>query len=83
MRRVTDVRALPLFRIWVRFEDGVEGEVDLSDMAGIDVFAQWETPGVFERVFVDPETWTVAWPGGLDLAPDALYVDVVNPPITA
>jgi hypothetical protein len=47
-----------------------------SDLAGKGVFARWREPGFFEQVVVDPESATVAWPGGIDLAPDALYEDV-------
>ena len=29
-----EVRALEPYRIWLRYDDGVEGELDLSDTAG-------------------------------------------------
>jgi hypothetical protein len=32
----------------------------------------------FEKVFVDPESETVAWPGGIDLCPDSLYEEVTG-----
>ncbi len=45
---VTAVRALKPYRIWVGFEDGLEGEVDLSDLAGRGVFQRWtENPSEF------------------------------------
>lgn len=67
------------FKIWVRFEDGLEGEVDLSDLAGKGVFSRWtEHPGEFSQVEVDEESGTVVWPGGLDVAPDRLYTDIVR-----
>jgi hypothetical protein len=37
------------------------------------VFEAARTPEGFARVEVDPETGTVVWPGGADLAPDSLY----------
>lgn len=76
--RIVEVEARRGYRVWVRFEDGVEGEVDLSALVGKGVFRQWEEEGEFEKVYVDSETWTIAWPGGIDLAPDALYEDVAR-----
>ena len=32
-------------RIWIRFQDGEEGEIDLSDLAGMGVFKAWEDRG--------------------------------------
>lgn len=32
-------------RIWLRFSDGSQGEVDLSDLVGLGVFQAWEAPG--------------------------------------
>lgn len=72
------VEARPAYRIWVRFEDGVEGEVDLADLVGRGVFKGLADPQEFGKVFVDPESRTVAWPGGLDLAPDELYREIAG-----
>lgn len=76
MHRIQKVQALNGYRIRIRFDDGLEGEVDLSDLVGKGVFAAWRDKGHFDAVFIDPESGTVAWPGGLDLAPDALYQDL-------
>lgn len=76
--RIDAVTPLEGYRIWIRFQNGVKGEVDLSDLAGKGVFHAWDEPGFFQRVFVDERSGTVAWPGGLDLAPDALYEDVAG-----
>jgi len=67
------------FKVWVRFENGVEGEADLSDLAGRGVFKRWtDNPAEFSEVSVDPESGTLIWPGGLDVAPDRLYSEVVE-----
>ncbi|MGH7545708.1 MAG: DUF2442 domain-containing protein [Gemmatimonadota bacterium] len=76
--RVEAVEARPKHRVWLRFEDGLEGQIDLSDLVGKGVFASWEDPAEFAKVFVDEETGTVAWPGGIDLAPDALYHELAG-----
>jgi hypothetical protein len=76
MHRIIEARALEDYRIWIRFADGLEGEIDLSDFVGKGVFAAWSDPAEFKKVYVDSETHTVAWPGGIDLAPDALYQDL-------
>lgn len=76
---VVAVEARPGFRVWVRFENGVEGEADLSDLAGRGVFKRWtDDPSAFAEVCVDPESGTLTWPGGLDVAPDRLYSDVIR-----
>ena len=67
------------FKVWVRFENGVEGEADLSDLAGRGVFKRWtDNPAEFSEVSVDPESGTLIWPGGLDVAPERLYSEVIE-----
>lgn len=76
---VVAVEARPGFKVWVRFENGVEGEADLSDLAGRGVFERWtKNPAEFTEVSVDPNSGTLTWPGGLDVAPDRLYSDVLR-----
>jgi hypothetical protein len=74
--QIEEAEARPGYRLWVRFADGVEGEVDVSELVGKGVFSAWEDPQVFQSVEVDAESGTVVWPGGLDLAPDALYREI-------
>jgi len=76
LHRIVEARARRDYRVWIRFADGTEGEVDLSDLVGKGVFERWSDPREFEKVYIDAETGTIAWPGGLDLAPDRLYRDV-------
>lgn len=74
---IVEAEARSGFRLWVRFEDGTEGEADLSHLAGQGVFARWSRdPSEFERVSVDAASGTVVWPGGLDVAPDRLYQEI-------
>jgi Protein of unknown function (DUF2442) len=73
MPRPTDVRALPHYRIWLRYDDGVEGEVDLSDLAGRGVLAAWNDPTHFNAVRLTSHG-AIEWSPDLDLCPDAMYL---------
>jgi len=75
---VVEAKPLPGYRLWLRFSNGLAGEVDLSHLAGRGVFERWLEPGEFEKLSVDPEAGTVVWPGGLDVAPDALYERIAS-----
>ena len=52
-----------MIKVWIRFDDGEEGEVDLSDMVGQGVFELWNDPEEFLKVTIDPETHTLTWHG--------------------
>jgi hypothetical protein len=70
-------------RLQLRFEDGVEGVVDLEATLKFQgVFAPLKDPSYFSQVRVDPESGTVVWPNGADLDPDVLYSQVTGIPIS-
>ncbi len=71
--KITKVKPLGGYRLAVEFDDGAHGVVDLSDYAGIGVFEAWTRPGFFDQVRITDEG-ALAWPGDLDLCPDALYL---------
>ena len=75
--RVVSVKALPDFRLHVRFVDGTEGTVDLDPLVhspGAGVFAYLADSALFAQVFV--QHGAVTWPGEIDLAPDAMYAEI-------
>lgn len=61
------------FVVWVKFEDGTEGEVDLSTELYGPVFEPLKDINYFSQVAVDPELGTITWPNGADVAPEFLY----------
>jgi hypothetical protein len=69
---VIRVRALPGFRLEVEFADGVHGVLDYADKLWGPVFEPLRDPARFAEVGID-EDGAVCWPGGPDLAPDAMY----------
>jgi hypothetical protein len=76
---VIEVRYVTDFTVWVRFEDGVEGEIDLSAELYGPVFEPLKDTNYFRQVRVDPELGTIAWPNGADLAAEFLYSKVRVP----
>ena len=77
MPNVTFVEPRPGYRLWLRYDDGAEGEVDLSYLAGRGVFQAWKRPGFFESVYVGP-LGGVTWGDDIDLCPDALYLRLTD-----
>jgi hypothetical protein len=77
MNRIKEVKTLSDFRIWLRFEDGACGEVDLSGLAGKGVFSLWEQPGEFEKVSI-AHSGELIWGNQVDLCSDALYLKVTG-----
>ncbi len=73
---VVDVKQIGPLALRVQFADGLVGRVqfELSHLTG--VFAALNDPTVFEQAHVDGGA--VAWPGNLDLAPDAMYQEIQN-----
>ncbi len=72
MLHVKAVRPLGGTRLWLQFDDGQEGEVDLGPELDGAVFAPLRDPAVFAQVAIDPDTRTIAWPNGADFAPEFL-----------
>jgi len=67
---VVEARYLGGFRVWLRFSDGLQGEVDLEDDLWGEVFEPLRQPSYFAKLVVDD---TLSWPNGADFAPEFLH----------
>ena len=75
--KLTEIVPRDGYRLFLRYDDGACGEVDLSSYAGRGVFTAWLQPGVFEQVTL-AEAGYPEWPGEIDLCPDALYMQLTG-----
>lgn len=79
---VIAVKPLGGYRIWIRFEDGVEGDVDLgAEISFTGVFEPLKDPAYFAKVHVNPDLGTICWPNDADIDPVVLYGLVKHQPI--
>ena len=82
LKYIVEARAAGGHRLYLRFEDGVDGEVDLGGLVEFKgVFESLQDPEEVSKVRVDPETGTICWPNGADLDPDVLYAEISGKPV--
>lgn len=73
MIRIVEMRRLDDFRLFLRFDDGSCGEVDIRRIIPFrGVFARLADPDQFARVTLDEDWGTIRWGEDLDLAPECL-----------
>jgi hypothetical protein len=70
--KIVECKALPNYHVWIRFDDGLEGEVDLSHLVGEGIFAAWKSKDFFNKVYIDSNSNTLAWNDDIDLDPYVL-----------
>ncbi len=75
--KIVELAARADYGLFLRYEDGAQGVVDLSSLVGKGVFKSRALPGVFEQVRLS-EVGAPEWPGEVDLCPDALYTKLTG-----
>jgi len=75
--RVLAVKPLEGFKLFLSYNDGVEGMVDLSHLKGKGVFLWWEKEDNFSKVFIDK--WgAIVWNDELDIDSLSCYLKLTN-----
>lgn len=71
--RITEARYVDGYIIWLRFNDGVEGEVDLKNELWGPVFEPLKNLSRFRQFSIHPELHTIVWDNGADFSPEFLH----------
>jgi hypothetical protein len=71
------VEALPEYRLYIEFADGVRGEVDLSRLVGRGVFEVWKDRNFFDKVRLGDHR-QVKWDCDIELSADSLYLELTH-----
>jgi hypothetical protein len=69
---VTEAKHIQDYRLWLAFNNGEAGEVNLEHELWGEVFEPLRDKSLFATAFVDGEMKTLAWANGADLAPEFL-----------
>jgi hypothetical protein len=82
LKDIVAVKPLAGYQLWLRFEDGVEGVVDINQIIAFSgIFAPLQDLDYFAQVQIHPELGAIVWQNGADLDPDVLYSIVTKRPI--
>ena len=80
MNQLVDIisaRIMSGFAVHLKFEDGVEGIIDLEHhLQGPALEPLCRNRELFESLRVDPESGTIVWQNGADIAQDTLYEEI-------
>lgn len=74
MIKIVKVEASSDYRLYIKFADELEGEIDLSDLAGKGVFRAWSDADCFKRVSISRDRTFIRWGREIDIGADTLYM---------
>ncbi len=70
---VVEAKYVADYTIWLKFNNGAIGEIDLKSELDGEVFEPLKVIENFKKFRVDSEIETIVWENGADMAPEFLY----------
>jgi Protein of unknown function (DUF2442) len=77
MVKPVQIKSLLNYKLWIKYSDGVEGEVDLSHLAGKGVFALWNDYTTFEKVYLG-NSGQIVWSDEVDIDSYKAYMTITG-----
>ncbi len=77
MPRLLAVKPLEGYRLWLIYENGIEGTINLSELVGKEVFTLWEDEERFKKVRIG-DGGELVWNNEVDMCADAFYLQITG-----
>jgi hypothetical protein len=77
MEKIIELKALDNYKLYLKYNDGVEGSIDLSDVVGKGVFKDFEDEVFFKNVWIG-ESGAPTWNNELDIDPLNSYLKLIG-----
>ena len=72
---IVEAKYIKEYKIWLRFNDGAEKIIDFKEKVLSEtrkIFEPLKDMEYFKQVILNPESDTIQWPNGADIAPETL-----------
>lgn len=77
MIKIIEIKPLKNYKLHLKYNDGVEGDIDLSDLVGKGVFDKFKDVEFFNSVRIS-ESGAPAWDNDLDIDPLNTYLSITG-----
>ena len=71
--KLIDAKHTINYKIWFKFDDGTEGEIDLEKQLYGKIFEPLKNITYFKSFKIHPELNVISWDNGADFAPEYIY----------
>jgi hypothetical protein len=73
MPKPVEVKVIENSRLYVKYSDGISGEISLANLLNEEGYPELKDPEYLNKVFIDPKSNDAVWPNGASLCKNAIY----------
>lgn len=78
--KIESVKYVDGYTLHVKFTDGVEGHIELSDLVGKGIFKEIQNEALFAKLYTTG--YSIAWSEELEIDSDAIYMEITGKSIS-
>ena len=73
MAKPVEVKVVENSRLFVKYSDGISGEISLASLLNDSEHPEFKDPDYLSKVSIDPGSEDPVWPNGISLCKNAIY----------